>query len=54
MPQSAAAHPDFDLAIRSPLAAVGRALKRQVVLQGACRCAVILIALGLLQFALDG
>lgn len=53
MSQGAAAHPDFDHAIRSPLTAVGRALKRQVVLQGVCRCAVILVALALVQFALD-
>lgn len=36
-----------------PLAAVGRSLKRQVILQGLCRCAAFLVVLCMAQFALD-
>lgn len=48
-----AAHAEFDRAVLSPLSATGRALKRQVVLQGMCRCAVIFAGLACVQFILD-
>ncbi|RIK68341.1 MAG: hypothetical protein DCC65_03900 [Planctomycetota bacterium] len=44
---------DFRRAVLDPLIAVGRALKRQVVVQGLCRCAAVLAVAAIVQFALD-
>jgi len=53
MPTGALAHAEFDRAILSSLVAAGRTLKRQVVLQGICRCAVIVVLLAVAHFILD-
>lgn len=44
---------DFRRVVLDPLDAVGRTLKRQVVLQGLCRTAAVLVVAGLVQFAID-
>mgnify|MGYP001204875150 CR=1 FL=1 len=46
-------HPDFRRSVLAPLERTGRALKRQVVLQGLCRCTAFVVAIAIVQFMLD-